>query len=117
MKIEDLERRLRVLREQRSRIDYAIEFFETQLIVEKSARMKTSEGVKIKPVEAGGSYVLQKVKCGKPTCHCSKPGGKLHGPYWHFYTKTEGKTKCKYLGKTRLIGNCQQDCSKTIFEK
>ncbi|MDD1751514.1 MAG: hypothetical protein LUQ38_00285 [Methanotrichaceae archaeon] len=105
MKIEDLERRLAVLREQRSRIDYAIEFFETQLIIEKSSREKSSEKMTVQPAETGGSYVLQEIKCGKPTCHCSKPGGKLHGPYWHLYTKKDGRTKCKYLGKTKPIGN------------
>ncbi|MDD1757981.1 MAG: hypothetical protein LUQ22_04540 [Methanotrichaceae archaeon] len=105
MKIEDIERRLAVLREQRSRIDYAIEFFETQLLTEKNAREKSSKEATALITKNEGSYVLQKVKCGKPTCHCSKPGGELHGPYWHLYTKKDGKTKCKYLGKTKPIGN------------
>ena len=105
MKSEDLERRLAILREQRSRIDNAIEFFEIQLLAEKNASKSGSEKGTAQPTRTIGSYVLQKVKCGKPTCHCSKPGGELHGPYWHLYTKKNGKTKCKYLGKTKPKGN------------
>jgi hypothetical protein len=40
-----------------------------------------------------GSYVLQRVQCGK---HCK---GCPHGPYWYLYTKKDGKTRCKYIGK------------------
>lgn len=48
-----------------------------------------------------GSYVLQKVKCGDPTCHCSKKPGDFHGPYWYLFTKKNGKTRSKYIGKNR----------------
>ena len=34
----------------------------------------------VEPARGGGSYALQKVKCGKPTCRCAKPGRELHGP-------------------------------------
>ncbi|MDM7938880.1 MAG: hypothetical protein QUS07_00870, partial [Methanothrix sp.] len=45
-----------------------------------------------------GSYVLQKVKCGDPSCHCMKKGT-LHGPYWYLFSKKNGKTRSKYIGK------------------
>ncbi|MCJ7445267.1 MAG: hypothetical protein MUO26_12220 [Methanotrichaceae archaeon] len=101
MKIEDIERRLSVLRVQRSRIDYAIETLELQLQVESNAKKRKFESNEAQNALIGGSYVLQKVKCGKPTCHCAKPGGELHGPYWHLYTKKDGKTTCKYIGKNK----------------
>jgi len=46
--------------------------------------------------------VLQKVKCGNPSCRCARPGGELHGPYWYYYWKKDGKTKSKYVGKRKL---------------
>jgi Family of unknown function (DUF6788) len=101
MKIEEIDRRLSVLREQKSRIDYAIQILEDQLLAEKKAPERSIEIQTAQPAPSGGSYVLQKVKCGKPTCHCAKPGGELHGPYWHQYIKKNGKTVCKYIGKNK----------------
>ncbi len=51
--------------------------------------------------QVGGSYVLQRVLCGKPTCRCARAGGELHGPYWYHYWKMDRKTKNKYVGKNR----------------
>lgn len=53
----------------------------------------------IRPARGQGSYVLQKVQCGDPTCHCMKKAGDFHGPYWYLFTKKEGKTRSKYIGK------------------
>jgi hypothetical protein len=101
MKIEEIKRRLIVLKEQQSRIDYAIQILEDKLLAEKDVSDKSNEIQIIQPAPNKGSYVLQKVKCGKPTCHCAKPGGELHGPYWHHYVKKNGKTLCKYIGKNK----------------
>jgi hypothetical protein len=60
-----------------------------------------AEVLEVKPARGGGSYVLQKVKCGKDHCRCSKP---MHGPYWYLFTKTAGKTKSKYIGKDKPAG-------------
>jgi hypothetical protein len=30
-----------------------------------------------------------------------RAGGELHGPYWYLYWKKDGKTKSKYVGKSR----------------
>jgi hypothetical protein len=50
-----------------------------------------------------GTYVQEYVKCGKPGCKsCSELGG--HGPYWYHYTSENGKTKKKYIGKTKPQG-------------
>jgi len=42
----------------------------------------------IRPAARGqGSYVLQRIKCGDPSCHCMKKPGDFHGPYWYLFTK------------------------------
>ena len=65
------------------------------------AEERGAEVLEVKPARGGGSCVLQKVKCGKDKCRCSKPGGDLHGPYWYLFTKSGGKTRSKYIGKDR----------------
>lgn len=55
----------------------------------------------IRPAARGqGSYVLQRVKCGDPSCHCMKKPEDYHGPYWYLFTKKNGKTRSKYVGKS-----------------
>jgi len=93
----DITSELEALKDERSRIDARISELESLLLAgEVQAKDTVAE---IRPAKSrGGSYVLQYTKCGKPTCRCAK-GGKLHGPYWYFYTKKGGKTRCKYIGK------------------
>lgn len=43
------------------------------------------------------SYRLEKVRCGKKNCRCSR--GELHGPYWYAYWTEGGKTRSQYVGK------------------
>ena len=101
MNSEGLKRRLEALREQRSGIDRAIEQLEAQIEAKERAEKKGAEVLEVEPARGGGSYVLQKVKCGKPSCRCTRPGGELHGPYWYHYWKKDKKTKSKYVGKNR----------------
>jgi len=54
----------------------------------------------IRSVRGQGSYVLQRIKCGDPSCHCMKKPGDFHGPYWYLFTKKNGKTRSKYVGKS-----------------
>ncbi len=92
----DISHELEALRDERARIDTRISELESLLLAEE---IEGKEGVEeIRPATKGGSYVRQMVKCGKPTCRCAK-GGKRHGPYWYFYWKEGGKTRCKYIGK------------------
>jgi len=93
----DIASELEALKDERAWIDARISELESLLLAEE---VKGKENVAdIMPAKnGGGSYVLQYTKCGKPTCRCAK-GGKLHGPYWYFYTKKGGKTTCKYIGK------------------
>jgi hypothetical protein len=32
-------------------------------------------------------------KCGKPTCHCAKPGSRGHGPSWLLTRTVDGKIR------------------------
>ena len=99
MNSEGLKRRLEALREQRSGIDRATLQLEAQIEAKERAEKKGAEVLEVEPARGGGSYVLQRVKCGKPSCRCAKPGGELHGPYWYHYWKMDRKTKSKYVGK------------------
>lgn len=45
------------------------------------------------------TYQLERVRCGKANCKCTK--GALHGPYWYGYWSEGGKTKSRYVGKKR----------------
>jgi len=94
---------LKSLREQRARIDADIEQLEAQLDAQELAGQKGSEVLEVEPARGEGSYVLQKVRCGKPTCRYARPGGELHGPYWYLYWKKDGKTKSRYVGKERPV--------------
>lgn len=49
-----------------------------------------------------GTYIQERVSCGKPGCKsCSELGG--HGPYWYWYYSENGKTRKKYIGKHRPL--------------
>ncbi len=39
-----------------------------------------------------GSLAPRFTRCGKPHCACAADPPKLHGPYWHWSTKVDGKT-------------------------
>ncbi|TFH54295.1 MAG: hypothetical protein E4G89_00290 [Methanothrix sp.] len=102
MNSEGLKRRLEALREQRAGLERAIEQLEAQIEAQERAEKRGAEVLEVEP--ARGSYVLQRVKCGKPSCRCARPGGELHGPYWYLFTKKDGKTRSKYVGKSRPAG-------------
>jgi len=101
MNPEGLKKKLSSLRERRARIDAEIEELEAQLDAQERAGQNGAEVLEVESARGGGSYVLQKVRCGKSTCRCAKPGGELHGPYWYLYWKKDGKTKSRYVGKER----------------
>ena len=101
MNSEGLRKKLAALRERRARIDAEIEQLEAQLDAQERTGQKGAEVLEVEPARGGGSYVLQKVRCGKSTCRCARAGGELHGPYWYLYWKKDGKTKSRYVGKER----------------
>ena len=89
MNSQSIKKKLASLRERRVRIDAEIKQLEAQLDAQERAGQ--------------GSYVLQKVRCGKSTCRCARPGGELHGLYWNLYWKKNGRTKSRYVGKNPIV--------------
>lgn len=87
------------------RINQAIKLLLDELDEEKGPSQEEIKGAakgqieEIRPAKGQGSYVLQKIKCCDPSCHCMKKPGDYHGPYWYLFTKKNGKTKSKYIGK------------------
>ncbi len=54
------------------------------------------------PVDAGdepGTVVLETVRCGDDSCHCSDPDGERHGPYLYRYQSDGESLDSEYLGK------------------
>jgi len=41
---------------------------------------------------AAGSLAQRHNRCGKPNCHCRDEPPQLHGPYWQWTAKVNGKT-------------------------
>ncbi len=39
-------------------------------------------------------------RCGKPNCHCHADPPQLHGPYWQWTAKVNGKTVTRRLSET-----------------
>lgn len=48
---------------------------------------------------ASGSLAPRFTRCGKPHCACNADPPKLHGPYWHWSTKVDGKTVNRRLSE------------------
>jgi hypothetical protein len=46
-----------------------------------------------------GSLAERYRRCGKPYCHCAKPGAKGHGPSYSLTRSVEGKTVTKIIPK------------------
>jgi hypothetical protein len=44
-----------------------------------------------------GSVVRRYMPCGKPGCRCQADPPKLHGPYWQYSHKVDGKTITRRL--------------------
>ena len=48
---------------------------------------------------ASGSVARRPTRCGKADCACAADPPRLHGPYWHFTAKVDGKTVNKRLSE------------------
>jgi len=49
-----------------------------------------------------GSLVERFRRCGKPYCHCAKPGAKGHGPSYSLTRSVKGKTVTKIIPKDQV---------------
>jgi hypothetical protein len=57
-----------------------------------------------------GTLQERSYRCGKPYCHCKKDGI-LHGPYYHWTRKVDGKTVSVNLDKeaATIVQECIQN--------
>ena len=57
---------------------------------------------------ASGSLAPRFNRCGKTNCRCHRDPPQLHGPYWHWTAKVDGKTVNRRL--TAAEAAIYQDC-------
>lgn len=46
-----------------------------------------------------GSLIRRFMRCGTPSCRCRADPPQLHGPYWQWTTKQDGKTITRRLSE------------------
>ena len=50
---------------------------------------------------AAGSITQRSTRCGTPSCRCHADPPQLHGPYWQWTAKVNGKTVTRRLSPDR----------------
>ena len=56
-----------------------------------------------------GSITATSGKCGKPTCHCAKPGSVGHGPNYRLTRKVKGKTVTQSFASDTALKKAQRE--------
>ncbi len=56
-----------------------------------------------------GSITATSGKCGKPTCHCAKPGSAGHGPNFRLTRKLQGKTVTETFASPAALRKAQRE--------
>jgi hypothetical protein len=49
-----------------------------------------------------GTLTERHMRCGKPNCRCKHDPPTLHGPYWQWTRKLDGKTVTRWLNPEQL---------------
>ena len=49
---------------------------------------------------AAGSITRRHTRCGTPSCRCHADPPQMHGPYWQWTAKIDGKTVTRRLSQT-----------------
>jgi hypothetical protein len=57
-----------------------------------------------------GTIIERRIRCGKPGCRCAGDPPQLHGPYYQWTRKVNGKTE------TRLLSAAQMARYRSWFE-
>jgi hypothetical protein len=52
---------------------------------------------------ASGSVARRPERCGKANCACRTDPSRLHGPYWHFTAKVDGRTVNRRLSEREAL--------------
>ena len=50
-----------------------------------------------------GSLAKRHNRCGKPNCHCHDEPPQMHGAYWQWTTKVDGKTVNRRFSETQAV--------------
>jgi hypothetical protein len=56
-----------------------------------------------------GSITATYGKCGKPACHCAKPGSAGHGPNFRLTRKVQGKTVTETFSSPAALRKAQRE--------
>jgi hypothetical protein len=56
-----------------------------------------------------GSITATSGKCGKPSCHCAKPGSVGHGPNYRLTRKVQGKTVTETFASAAALNKAQRE--------
>ena len=56
-----------------------------------------------------GSITATSGKCGKPNCHCAKPGDSGHGPNFRLTRRVAGKTTTETFDSPSALRKAQQE--------
>jgi hypothetical protein len=56
-----------------------------------------------------GSITTTSGKCGKPSCHCAKPGNAGHGPNFRLTRKVQGKTVTETFASAAALGKARRE--------
>lgn len=56
-----------------------------------------------------GSITSATRRCGKPTCHCAKPGDPGHGPHFQLTRKVDGKTVTRNLPSPAAVRKAESE--------
>jgi hypothetical protein len=56
-----------------------------------------------------GSITSTTGRCGKPNCHCHKPGQPVHGPNLRLTFKVEGKTRTESLADAAAVSKAKRE--------
>ncbi len=56
-----------------------------------------------------GSITTTSGKCGKPTCHCARPGDAGHGPNYRLTRKVQGKTVTETFESQAALRKAQRE--------
>src|SRR5580693_8445034 len=56
-----------------------------------------------------GSITATSGKCGKPTCHCAKPGSAGHGPNFRLTWRVQGKTVTETFASLAALRKAQRE--------
>jgi len=56
-----------------------------------------------------GSITSTGGRCGNPNCHCHRPGGSAHGPFYRLTRKVDGQTVTETFASPGALAKAQRE--------